>query len=318
MQLSEGILDMPTKAKAKNNAAARTRAISASAHAKAWYDEMVAKGAELMSLTGMAMSITDDLTPERAHILLSRNDHNRVLSETRIEQFARDIVNGHFPYNGESVIVSNDGWLNDGQHRSHAVIRAKRSIRTVFVFGPERDTRLTVDQAGPKSAGDYLSMEGITDANCVAATAGLVWQYRNLGLVSKTSSLKPNRGEIRQILVDDPKIFQSVKAIPFAGGTMKVGGRSLLAFCRHIFSEASSPQIADDFISKLVVGADLSPLSPILRTRNRLSEKKPLIGRLPIQAKAELLFRTWNAWRRNEESRRSVALTGEPLPTVEA
>lgn len=319
--LAESV-EMPTKAKIITTARAVRRGVSASALASAWFDDMVARGLEGMRTEGKPYTFTDDLTPERAHVLLSKNsrgnnDHNRTLSETSIEQFTKDIANGNYPLNGESIIVSGDGFLNDGQHRCHAVIRAGKPITTVFVFGPERETRTTVDQGKIKTGADYLSMEGIPDATNVAATAGLVWQYRNLGLVSRNQTLRANKSEIRKILHDEPKIFESVKAIPFEGAG-RVGGRSLLSFCYHIFAEATSTGIADEFFAQLIGGTNLSPSSPILRTRNRLMERKPFIGALPISAKAELLFRTWNAWRKGEEGRRSVALTGDRLPNVEA
>jgi len=70
------------------------------------------------------------------------------------------------------------GQLNDGQNRCAAVVRSGLTVPTIFVFGLERETRLTVDQGVGKRPGDYLAMSGVANSNHVAAIAAMIWQCR--------------------------------------------------------------------------------------------------------------------------------------------
>ncbi len=82
------------------------------------------------------------LTPALARLLMTRNAENRPISEVNLERIKRDIRAGHFAFNGEAVVVSSSGELNDGQHRARAVAETGLPIQTVIVFGPQRETRM--------------------------------------------------------------------------------------------------------------------------------------------------------------------------------
>ena len=97
-------------------------------------------------------------------------------------------------------------------------------------------------------------------------------------------------------LIDEfPTIRESVQTVQRKGADA-YGGRS-----------------ADQFIDKLVGGADLLAKDPVLYTRNRLIAER---GRLRGNDKVELIFRTWNAWRRRETPR-VLPILGGALPVVE-
>ncbi len=128
------------------------RSMSPEGRAVAWIDEQVklAKGKIGCGVV--------EITPAMARALLSRNPGNRRVSESTVSKIARDIYNSDFIVNGESIIVADDGSLNDGQHRLCAVVEADKPIVSVIVFGPARASRVTVDQGRSKMVGDYLAM----------------------------------------------------------------------------------------------------------------------------------------------------------------
>lgn len=271
--------------------------------ASIWVDEQLAAAQR----SGIVCCV-GDITPALARILLTKNEANRRVSDVVVEKIARDIENGTFVLNGESIIVASDGSLNDGQHRLCAVISADKEIRSVIVFGPGRQSRITVDQGRSKLVGDYLAMEGHKDSLALAAAAGYFWQWRNKGRLTKQSIERPNKGEVLAIVDEHPGIAESVAAI----GGNGVGGRGLLAFCHFAFTSASNREAADLFADALITGASLMPRDPILYARNRLMADR----RLSPNEKAELLFRAWNAHRRGEAPK-TLTVNDQALPKVE-
>lgn len=277
-------------------------------NASLWLDDQIAR-----SQNGVITQVID-LSPPLARVLLARNPSNRKISANTVENYARDMANGAWSFNGEPIIVSHDGFLNDGQHRCEAVLASNATIQTVLVIGPERASRLTLDQGKMRMAGDYLGMNGHIDSVALAAVAKYVWQHSRLGMLSSLSQLSPTKSEILDLVEKTPSIAESLKTIP-AKGSDSVGGRSILAFAHWTFAKAGGSKTnADLFIESLVKGSNLGVRSPILYARNRLMSER---GRLKPNEKAELMIRAWNANRRGDNKVGSLPIKGGALPAVE-
>lgn len=102
-----------------------------------------------------------DLSPEIAQILVQHNEDNRPISARGLAMRMRDIADGRWKVNGENVIVSTEGKMNDGQHRCWAVLLVGRAIRTLFTFGIARNTRDSIDGGIKRQAGAQAQMNGV-------------------------------------------------------------------------------------------------------------------------------------------------------------
>lgn len=271
-----------------------------------WLESQVAKARKEVLVQ------TVELTPALARVLLSRNDGNRRISDALVTSYARDISTGGWTFNGEPIIVSGDGKLNDGQHRCEAVVMADRSIKTILVIGVERDTRTTLDQGRVRTSGDFLAMNGHAAANVLGAAASLYWQYLSFGVLATGSKQRPTKGEVMRTVADHPDLEKSV-AFCHRKGIGSVGGHSLLSFIHFAIWKRAGRLNSDEFIKALVDGVGLSAQNPILYARNRLMFER---GKLRGNLKAELIFKAWNAHRRDEKLRH-IILTGNVLPKLE-
>ena len=57
------------------------------------------------------------ITPEIAADLLNKNIKNRKVNKRKVAQYARDMINNDFNYNGHTISISNNKILLDGQQR---------------------------------------------------------------------------------------------------------------------------------------------------------------------------------------------------------
>lgn len=274
--------------------------------AAVWLEDQIAKSQSNIT------TVVADITPALARVMMARNEGNRKINDGLVTSYSRDMANDAWHMNGEPVIVSKDGLLNDGQHRCMAVIEADRTIPAIFVFGVERATRTTVDQGRMRTAGDFLAMGGYTNTNALSAAAGYVWQHANFNCLTHSSRNRPTKGEIVGLIDTHPNIVKSLNkaSVP---GARTVGGYSMLAFCHWTFSRVSSPASADSFVEMLTGGAGLQNRDPILYVRNRLINER---GRLRANDRAELIFKAWNSWRRKETAH-GFQITGGGLPKLE-
>jgi len=254
------------------------------------------------------------VTPEVAALLLERNASNRKLNEGDIQRYADDIMAARWAFNGETLIVSDDGFLNDGQHRCHAVIRAGRAIETAVVFGVPRESRTTVDGGRVRQVGDYLQMDDIPNGTNVAAAARKIMEIEDYGKIITSADLRHSKQAILDRSRQDSEILASVRACHLQGYG-KVGSLSMLATA-HYFLKQVDVDAADQFIHKLVSGADLPLHHPIWTARNKLVGRDV---RLNQNEKLKTIIMGWNNWRAGKQKVRTVTHTvkkGEALPEI--
>ena len=254
-------------------------------------------------------SIVVDLTPALARALLNRNPNNRKISDSTVDSYARDVANEAWHLNGEPVVVSRDGYLNDGQHRCEAVVAADRPIQVIMVFGVERDTRNTLNQGKVRRLADYLFMDGYSNTIRLATVARYVWQYEETGAIGNRT-VKPTKGECRQVIKTYPNLVSSLRFVD-QKGVNKLVSLPSLAFCHWTFCRLDRAA-GEQFIQSVIDGVGLEKAAPALYVRSRLIAER---GVIRGEAQAELIFKGWNAFRTGETLQRLV-VTGR-LPKLE-
>lgn len=197
------------------------------------------------------------LSPPLAQILLGANPDNRNLRSSKLQQYAQDMRDGRWVMNGEPIIISKEGLLNDGQHRCHAIVQANRSVPVLIIFGIDRDTRTTVDQGASRGAGDYLSMEGEPHSTVLAAAGRMLVAYeRNDGLNISGSQYVSN-GDIMQRVRGDDRL---ARAAAFADTHFKHARQyvppSVVAFCHYVLSAVHAAD-AETYMRQVCDGENL-------------------------------------------------------------
>ena len=85
------------------------------------------------------------ITPSYARKLLNNNPSNRLIRARAVESMARDISNGKWQLTGESIKISSDGSLIDGQHRLSAVIKADTPIQCLVCYQVDLESMTVID-----------------------------------------------------------------------------------------------------------------------------------------------------------------------------
>jgi hypothetical protein len=256
------------------------------------------------------------ITPQDAAQLLERNQHNRELRPRRVDDLEREVVEGRFLPNGESIVVADNGDLLNGQHRLSAVVRAEKPIICVVVRGVPADTFKTFDQVIPRTGGDVFQISGEASPRTLARAVSHLW--RHVTGRGHRSTVHPSAGEREELLADYPDLRESVKFIDetpaFAGLSL-----GLRAFLHCLFSRvAGNGDEADRFFVALSSGADLTPDSPILQLREILLANRHASRKRSREETIALTIKAWNLVRRGETVKmlmwRGRGAKPEPFP----
>lgn len=273
---------------------------------KEWFDESVRKGA----VQPFAAIVT--VSPELAEYILLKNDGNRNRPEKNVIRIATDIKGGLWELNGETIIISDDGFLNDGQHRLQAVVLADQPVQVLMFFGAARKSRFTVDMGTARTCGHLMSMDGVADANVIAASSKLLLLYLR-GAYTHADHVAGTKQEIRAFFEQNRESIERAHAAVAYSHFGKAGGRTFLIAGYAILFDKNQAA-CEEFFGKLIDGAGLEKGCPILQARNHfLSASKE---RLLAWEKLELLLRYWNAWRRGTIQNRNLFNKRE-WPTIE-
>ena len=230
------------------------------------------------------------IDPSRAAVILSRNPSNRNIRESKIAQLVGDMMAGRFHFNGETIIISHEGLLNDGQHRLWACLKSGQTFDTLLVVGMDRESRYTIDTGSAKSAGDHLSFQGIPNACTAAAIARYVASWKSERALSRRSSISAQQ-QIELVKTDErlQEIAGWVDAQKYRLKDLLRG--ALAGFIFYILAE-KAPDEARVFMDQFRMGAGLSAESPIFLAREKLRVHKNLSD---IQ-RIEIMIRAWNHW----------------------
>lgn len=252
------------------------------------------------------------ITPTDAKNLLGKNPNNRALNQKLIKTIAEDIVSNRWMLNGESIIISKEGELNDGQHRLLAICLANKPVQALVFFGADRDSRHTVDISKPRTVANLLSMEGIPNYIHASAIAKIYLHYRH-GKFSDGGSAFSTKQQIRQEYLDySTEIDDSIQNVCHIKFANLIG---VTAACvAYIIIGKTGTQYRKEFFDKLLFGENIRAGDPILKAREHLLDLKA--RKATTQTRLEAILRYWNAWRRGIKVQRAISLYGE-WPEVE-
>lgn len=248
------------------------------------------------------------LGPGLAKELLDRNHGNRGIRIAKVSQMTRDIEAGNWTNNGETIIISNDGHLNDGQHRAEAVWRAGKEIPVIMVFGVSRESQKTVDQGAARTASDVLGMEGVPNATSVSSAARLLTAYdlsegQNLKYVNRISI-----SDIRKKIESEPDLIENVRILANLQRLRQLTP-AWLGFAFTVFKRFHVSD-AEKFVRAVATGENLTVKYPAFSVRQRLIKD----DRMTKNEVIETLFRGFVAMREGRDIK-AMRLTGN-LPKL--
>jgi hypothetical protein len=252
------------------------------------------------------------VTPELAAHLLANNPENRGINPKTVRQIQSAIEQGRWEVNGETVIVSVEGLLNDGQSRLKAIAQSGIPTETAFVYGVSRSSRYTVDQGRARSAAMMAKMMGLPNPDARAAIARLVMAYELSGGKSVTLANSFSANDQLRLAQEDGDV---AVAAAFVDENRKhfqqYFSPAILGACYAILREIDAED-ATDFIHQLAFGEQLNATDPAYMVR----ERALALGPLRRNQKVEAILRGWTIRRSGSPASR-IRLTGGDLPKVQ-
>jgi hypothetical protein len=257
------------------------------------------------------------ITPEEATHLLESNGCNRPLNEAHVKRIAKQIEDGKWRFNGDTIKISSTNDILDGQHRLWAIIMSETAVETIVVRGIEPDAFSTIDTLRkPRSGSDVLALVGVTNHRSTISV-GLQWLIRWQRKVLEEYRAPANRienSDIEQAFKDNPGMARAAER---ANKLRAISNPGLLAFFYFILSNRN-PDLAERLMHTLENPSGVGVDDPFFRLRvyflNQSNRKDALIS-------IALMIKAANAAHKGREVKvlnwRSQGSVPEPFPMLD-
>ena len=200
---------------------------------------------------------------EAAEYYLSLNRKNRPITPKRVNQYIDEINNGNWKENtGESIMISNKGFLIDGQHRLTAISKTDKFINFLIVYDLEENIFDVLDTGRPRGASDTFALNGVKN---YLTTASIIRSYLSVKNgkyynANATDNARFTNGNLLCEYNKNPNFYDSVtKAamryrMSFNGvlESKTIGSLILL-----LTESKSSYDLRDEFLNELFGGLNL-------------------------------------------------------------
>lgn len=230
----------------------------------------------------------ETITPEMARHFLDERPTNRKIVESKVKTYIKELKNGNWAMNGESIILNKNGKVIDGQHRLKAISESGISATAVVVRNVDENAIETIDTGSNRTAAHVLEIKGMSHllSSTVSAAARLIIAFdtNNSGFVKLKAGeqhLTTNKA-ISKWVENNSNVLDSSEFVLSTNRIARPLPASALVFLHFLMQRAGWEQEADDFIQGLVTGAGLGEHDPRLVLRTRLQSDAALRRIAPV------------------------------------
>ncbi len=248
-----------------------------------------------MSLT----TKTETITPAKAAEYLKKNRHNRRIQDTLVSKYAREIKEGLWECNGETIVFDSKGRLTDGQHRLLGVVEAEHPITTLVVRGAPVDSFKTMDSGKRRTPLDVLHLDGFALARVLtpALTQMFKFEQGRIGMTRMPKGGSPTNLEYCQIAERYPALKESVEFVSKLGVKGVVISPGHMAFIHFLLAQKSRTA-ANYYTRQILAGTDVKARTPQYFVRQRLEQANiQKQYRLTATERIAIIINGWNMWR---------------------
>lgn len=247
------------------------------------------------------------ISPDKAAELMARNENNRSIKQIKIDQYARDMMDGAWNPDASDIKFDRDGKLIDGQNRLLACIQSDTPFPTLVRTGLDPVAFNFIDTGAVRTTGDVFKRAGVNDYNVVASAVSLRTRYESILAAGQTlveKRLPLTRHQALEYLSEHPQVEKFAGLGRSMGSTAPGIQRAVWLSSLSMFAERDE-DATRRFAAQFIAGEPVPQLVALMRyamstspsavRANAMRYKNPGLRHLTAVVK------TWNAVRQDRE-----------------
>jgi len=275
------------------------------------------------------------ITPQMAEQLLICNRHNRPLRWGAVLQYATQMANKRWKKNGEPVILTDRGDLEDAGHRLFACYFTNCSFDTYVVADVPHDEEVfaSIDNGVSRTGGDVLHGAGLNGLSphlqSVIKQFAIRYDEGSLAFAGRLQVSPITNQDILDYVKAHPTLSETAHQVKdlYPGAIRRLGDKAVTTFLAWKIRDAHGSGVLEDFMQALVEPG-LPSGNPVAVLQQRLDAHEAAKLAAPQSAKARqrlndtkilaLAILAFNAWRAGTTVRRLDPRMEDPFPRIES
>ena len=252
---------------------------------------------------GMVIVSGVSVDPDFAQFLLDYAEKNadfknRKLVRRSVERLAADMKRGDWINTGDTIKISTNGTLIDGQHRCMAIIESGTTQKMNFAFGVKYEAFDRIDVGAPRDTATIIEMSGLKNGKIVAAAAKALMSIERELKSSGSIRDDLSRHEIVRYVSTRSWLVNCADYASYIskdlGGRISKGGIAAGLFL--IFEAGNKTDAVTPFIEIFRTGIGVkSDNDPVYHLRKRLGPTSTLKKLNQVEV-AAYVIKAWNAY----------------------
>lgn len=233
------------------------------------------------------------MTPSWALKILSHNENNRTVRQTRVDRYARDMTVGRWILTGDPIVIDRNGNLVQGQHRLLACIASGAPFQVPLLEGVEPHTWNVMDTGVARTLGDVLRREGWKNPVSEAATINAILRWASGAM---TTAWTLSHQEAIDFAAANPEVAEATRrAVLFRQSDVRGWNTPFLA-ALSFFTIQHDKENHDEFFAAAKTGVGLYDGHPVLALRRWSARSAEAKGSQDRTYTLALYIKAWNAF----------------------
>lgn len=195
-----------------------------------------------------------------------------------MKQIAGAIKRNEWRMNGDALVLSgtgeNVGVLYNGQHRLYAIIDAQIGVWMLVLYNVDAGAQETMDSGMTRSFAAKLKLRGEKYYGELASGLRLAWNYDTAGTPSSVAiSPTPTDQQLFYYLERNPTIRETIPVGQLLRKEFLSPAGSWSGWV-FLFRREVGEEVAEDFTSRLLSGAELAATDPVFVLRRHLLKQR--------------------------------------------
>lgn len=256
------------------------------------------------------------ITPEMALDLLTMNDmeHNRDIDKRRIKEYSKAMKEKKWmENNGDTIRISSEMKLIDGQHRLWSIWISKATIEYIIVTGLPPKAFAYIDGGKNRTGKDVVAIRGYKNiSNQLSYAIKSIILFEKRGIVKgAVNAFDVANSEVNDWMEDEARMLWMTKTFDKIKLTWMESNKNFFTVPQWLFvyytlnNLPGRARFAKEFLDSFADGANLTKTSPIKIARGYFEndmeqftryKKKKSVDKNILTIKIKVLFAAWDLW----------------------
>lgn len=263
------------------------------------------------------------ITPEYARAIVRNSEdagfRNRNLNQKIVREYAYKMRNGLWKPSGQTISISKEGYLLDGNHRLHALIQAGVSLEINVSRNVPKDAFDVYDIGKQRTLADMLYIaRDVKYAPLITAGAKNIYKFLLFGELGLGSGIKVTRFILKDILpiIDRYPMELSEGAALYTSIRPKLLTQSNAVALYLIFGLINQDK-RDQFFKGIKDGLGLTGKDPRYLLREKmLADRRSNKNIMPTTVEARYMVYAWNNFYQGRQMSRFTFVYNDQFPRI--